>query len=83
VSGRSRTLDGRSRRDVAREQRLRRRSLVGELALFGSASDRSDLEALLARYDDSMTAELHDILVHQEALARRQTDRPWRAVGGL
>jgi hypothetical protein len=76
-------LNHRSPRDPMCVERHRRRALEAEIATFASAADRADLEALLARYDDSVTTELHDILAHQGARAGRVTSRPWRPVGGI
>ena len=49
----------------------RRRELERELAAYSTPDQRSDLEATLDRYPDSVTGELREILARQAAAAQR------------
>jgi hypothetical protein len=53
-----------------------------EIGTYVTAADRSDLEAILDRYDDTMTRELHDLLLRQVAEAGRRSRLNWPAVEG-
>lgn len=83
MSVRTMVLDHRSHRDQVRAGRQRRHALEADIATFATAGDRADLLALLARYDDRVTAQLRDILVRQEEQAARVADRRGRCVGGI
>jgi hypothetical protein len=50
--------------------RKRRSQLARELAVYSTPSQRSDLEATLDRYPDSVTRELRDALTSQALTAR-------------
>jgi hypothetical protein len=52
-----------------REARTRRRTLWRELAQYTTADDLNDLEAAVARYDDTETHDIRRILAAQRALA--------------
>lgn len=58
---------------VRRAERVRRRTLVRELAAYSSDADRCELEAILDRYPDGLTHELREILARQ-ALRRAARD---------
>jgi hypothetical protein len=62
-----------------RAARIRHATLVRELADYTSASDRQDLEAILARYPDGTTHELRSILASQ---AMDRSTRNWAAMNG-
>lgn len=51
------------------EDRKRHSELERELAGYTTAAERCDLEATLARYPDSVTSELRNILVRQAVTA--------------
>jgi hypothetical protein len=47
---------------AARAERVERRRLADELALYTTQADRDDLNALLDTYPDSQVAEIRDLL---------------------
>ena len=49
--------------------RIRRRELERELAMYSTPAQRCDLEAILDRYPDGVTRELRDILASQAPVA--------------
>ncbi len=62
----------------------RRRELAAELADYSSEADRQDLEAILDRHPDGVTAEMRDILAHQRMWAAhdRSATSPFGRPGG-
>jgi hypothetical protein len=50
--------------------RVTRRTLARELASYSSASERAELEAILARYSEDDTAEIRRILARRLARGR-------------
>jgi hypothetical protein len=50
------------RRETLRTVRAHRKTLKRELSGYTSASDRADLEAILARYSDEQTADIRRLL---------------------
>jgi hypothetical protein len=75
-------LSYRSRRDLRRAEKHRRRAFEREIGTHLSAEDRLELEAILDRYDDTMTRELHDVLRRQVAESGRRSRRIWPTIGG-
>ena len=53
----------------ARESQARRRILWRELAQYTTTDDLNDLEAAVARYDDTETHDIRRILATQRSLA--------------
>ncbi|HUN38012.1 MAG TPA: hypothetical protein VMU95_38980 [Trebonia sp.] len=53
----------------ARESQARRRILWRELAQYTTTDDLNDLEAAVARYDDTETHDIRRILAAQRSLA--------------
>jgi hypothetical protein len=48
-------------------RRAARRKLEAALATYTSPSDRTDLDAMLSRYDDEQVAQIRQILARQRA----------------
>jgi hypothetical protein len=61
----------RAGRAVRAANKQRRRQLARELADYRSEADGQDLDAILDRHPDGVTAEIRDILAHQRLWQRR------------